>query len=271
MTLAEQQIDRFLEIWAEEFTRAIQTLSGVIPIVSAIRAVSPSQTSFESSTLFWWKQSFEGAGSFTTWIAAEEPTWSALGNASGSNISDARNLYLAVICQAQQAAAAAGSEQLPKSLTCREGQPERPDSFDALIGFTIAIRLGDTDLSPILFFIEYTAGDMLLGPQRGKELQSIQKYQPEWPVSSPMLDRLMKLDLPLSVALGRAVMPIGDVLKITSGSMIQLDRTADDLVELIVHGTVVARGEVVSVKGNYGVRIKQIISKDDRLTLYDSH
>ena len=81
----------------------------------------------------------------------------------------------------------------------------------------------------------------------------------------------MNLELPLSVALGRAVMPIRDVLRVTSGSMIELDRTVDDYVELIVHGTVVARGEVVSVKGNYGVRIKEIISRNDRLTLYGTN
>ncbi len=86
-----------------------------------------------------------------------------------------------------------------------------------------------------------------------------------------MLERLMNLELPLSVALGRAVMPIRDVLRVTSGSMIELDRTVDDYVELIVHGTVVARGEVVSVKGNYGVRIKEIISRNDRLTLYGTN
>src|SRR6185437_1454945 len=47
--------------------------------------------------------------------------------------------------------------------------------------------------------------------------------------------------------------------------LIELDRNVGEFVDLIVHGTVVARGEVVSVKGNYGVRIKQIISRQDRL------
>lgn len=83
----------------------------------------------------------------------------------------------------------------------------------------------------------------------------------------PMLRRLMDLELPLAVALGRAVLPIEDILKITSGSLIELDRTVGDYVDLMVHGTVVARGEIVSVKGNYGVRIKEIISRQDRLAL----
>ncbi len=84
---------------------------------------------------------------------------------------------------------------------------------------------------------------------------------------APMLQRLMDLELPLAVALGRAVLPIQDILKITSGSLIELDRSVGEYVDLMVNGTIVARGEIVSVKGNYGVRIKEIISRQDRLAL----
>jgi flagellar motor switch protein FliN/FliY len=85
-----------------------------------------------------------------------------------------------------------------------------------------------------------------------------------------MLSRLMDLQLPVTVLLGRAILPIRDVLKIASGSLIELDRQIDDYVEVRVHGTVVARGEIVSVRGNYGVRIKEIISRQDRIALQDA-
>ncbi len=85
----------------------------------------------------------------------------------------------------------------------------------------------------------------------------------------PMLHRLMDLELPLAVRLGRAKMPIQDVLKLTSGSLIELDRNVGDSVDLLVHGTVVARGEIVSQRGNYAVRIKEIVRRDDRLTRPD--
>ena len=87
--------------------------------------------------------------------------------------------------------------------------------------------------------------------------------------STPMLQRLMDLELPLAVVLGRASLPVQEILKINSGSLIELDRNATDYVDLIVHGTVVARGEIVSVKGNYGVRIKEIISREERLALQE--
>ncbi len=85
--------------------------------------------------------------------------------------------------------------------------------------------------------------------------------------SSLMLQRLMDLEMPMAVALGRAVLPIHDILRMTSGSLIELDRNVGEYVDLMVHGTVVARGEIVSVKGNYGVRIKEIMSRQDRLAL----
>ena len=85
---------------------------------------------------------------------------------------------------------------------------------------------------------------------------------------TPMLDCLMDLELPLSIAIGRSTLPIRDVLKMTPGSLIELDRRIGESVDLVVHGTTVAKGEVVSVKGNYGVRIKEIISRQDRLALH---
>ncbi len=86
-------------------------------------------------------------------------------------------------------------------------------------------------------------------------------------IHGPMLQRLLDLELPLAVLLGRATLPIQDVLKLTSGSLIELDRAVGDPVDLLVHGTVVARGEIVSFRGNYAVKIRQIISREDRFSL----
>jgi flagellar motor switch protein FliN/FliY len=85
-----------------------------------------------------------------------------------------------------------------------------------------------------------------------------------------MMQRLMDLKLPMSVTLGKARLPIEDVLKLTSGSILELDREVGEYVDLTIHGTVVARGEIVSVKGNYGVRIKELISHQDRMALKDA-
>ena len=89
--------------------------------------------------------------------------------------------------------------------------------------------------------------------------------------SSPaMLSRLLDLQLPVSVLLGRAPVTIKEALKLMAGSVVELDRQVGDHVEIMVHGTVVAKGEIVSVKGNYGVRIKEVISRKDRIALHEA-
>jgi len=84
------------------------------------------------------------------------------------------------------------------------------------------------------------------------------------------MNRLGDLELPISVVLGRAKLQIREVLKLTAGSLVELDRRVGELVELVVHNAVVARGEVVSVEGNYAIRIQEVISRDDRAALQTS-
>jgi flagellar motor switch protein FliN/FliY len=79
------------------------------------------------------------------------------------------------------------------------------------------------------------------------------------------LDLLMEVELPVSVSFGRAYIALRDVIKLNSGSIVELNRTVHDPVEIIVNNCVIARGEVVVVDGNYGVRIQQVISREERL------
>lgn len=75
------------------------------------------------------------------------------------------------------------------------------------------------------------------------------------------------LDIPLDVTveLGRVRMLIKDVLELSSGSIIELDRVAGEPVDLLVNGRLVAKGEVVVIEDNFGLRITEIISPADRV------
>jgi len=79
------------------------------------------------------------------------------------------------------------------------------------------------------------------------------------------LDVLLEVELPVCVSFGRAQLPLRDVLKLTSGSIVELNRTITEPVDVIVNNCVIARGEVVVIEGNYGVRIQQIVSREERL------
>ena len=85
------------------------------------------------------------------------------------------------------------------------------------------------------------------------------------PQRSRTFNLLLGVELPVSVSFGHVQLPLKDVLKLTAGSIIELNRTVDEPVEVIVNNCVVARGEVVVVEGNYGVRIHQIMSRQERL------
>jgi flagellar motor switch protein FliN/FliY len=72
---------------------------------------------------------------------------------------------------------------------------------------------------------------------------------------------LADVQLELSVELGRARLAMRDVLGLVPGSVLELDRPADASVDVLVNGTVVARGEVFVVDGDFGVRITEITGR----------
>lgn len=81
----------------------------------------------------------------------------------------------------------------------------------------------------------------------------------------PMLDLLMEVELPVGVTFGRTQLRLKDAVKLTSGSIVELNRSIIEPVEVIVNNCVIARGEVVVYEGNYGVRIHEIVSREERL------
>jgi flagellar motor switch protein FliN/FliY len=79
------------------------------------------------------------------------------------------------------------------------------------------------------------------------------------------LDAILEIELPVVVRFGRTDMPLRAVTRIAPGSVIDLGRSPDDPVELLVSDRVVARGEVVVVGGNYGIRIVDVVSPSERM------
>lgn len=72
------------------------------------------------------------------------------------------------------------------------------------------------------------------------------------------LDILMDVPVNLTVELGSCKLPMRDVLQLGPGSVVKLDDPADAPVELQVNGRVVARGEVVVVKNQFGIKILEL-------------
>jgi flagellar motor switch protein FliN/FliY len=79
------------------------------------------------------------------------------------------------------------------------------------------------------------------------------------------IDVILDIDLPLIVRFGRTELPLKTLARMGPGSLIDLGRSADDPVDVLVSNRVVARGEVVIVGGNYGVRILDVVSPKERI------
>ncbi len=79
------------------------------------------------------------------------------------------------------------------------------------------------------------------------------------------LDVLQNIPVTLSVEVGRTGMQIRDLLKLSEGSVIELDRVAGESIDILVNNTVIARGEVVVVNERYGVRLTQVLDAAERL------
>ena len=79
------------------------------------------------------------------------------------------------------------------------------------------------------------------------------------------MDLIMDIPLDVTVELGRVRMLIKDVLELASGSIVELDRVAGEPVDLLVNGRLVAKGEVVVIEDNFGIRITEIVSPADRV------
>jgi flagellar motor switch protein FliN/FliY len=80
------------------------------------------------------------------------------------------------------------------------------------------------------------------------------------------LELLMDIPLEISVELGRVKMLVRDVVELSTGSIVEIDKAAGEPVDVMVNGRLVARGEVVVIEDNFGVRITEILNPHERLT-----
>jgi flagellar motor switch protein FliN/FliY len=77
------------------------------------------------------------------------------------------------------------------------------------------------------------------------------------------MDLLMDVELPVLVRFGSTRMLLRDLMELQAGSVIEFSQPPEAPVEVLVNGRVVARGIAVVVQGNYGVRISEIVARQD--------
>ncbi|UCC79193.1 MAG: flagellar motor switch protein FliN [Candidatus Zixiibacteriota bacterium] len=98
---------------------------------------------------------------------------------------------------------------------------------------------------------------------RSKDLEDFGKPEPG--KHGQKIEMLLDVTLPISIELGRTSMPIQDILNLGPGSVVELNRLAGEPVDLLVNDKLIARGEVVVVDENFGVRVTTMVSQKERL------
>ncbi len=104
---------------------------------------------------------------------------------------------------------------------------------------------------PLVFYFD----DKLLESLQSLSTQAFPYQQ----AGSANLDLVLDVALNVTLRFGQRQLALREVLDLTSGSVVELDRQVDEPVELVLDGRVVARGEAVIIDGNYGMRITQVL------------
>jgi flagellar motor switch protein FliN/FliY len=82
------------------------------------------------------------------------------------------------------------------------------------------------------------------------------------------LDLVMDVELNVTLRFGQRQLSLREVMELTSGSVVELDRQVEEPVELLLNGMVIARGEAVVIDGNYGLRVTEVSQPVSSLTLH---
>lgn len=212
----------------------------------------------------------ETARSLTLLITGEED----------SQDEETRETYLELLNQAGSSLSGVLTERMGQTVQFSQAADSSQPSETSL-GVAYHFELSGTEHT-LVFVASEVLVDALAAPEASAEPPPTEEKAPVPVSDSPEAERpeqsvtlttharynlgmLMNVDLELSVSFGRTTLLLQDVLKLASGSIVELNRSATDPVDLLVNDSIIARGEVVVVEGNYGIRITEIVSHQERL------
>jgi flagellar motor switch protein FliN len=262
-----------------------QWAAGLADVVASMADQKPEMRWEAISTppagpdLLWWEQPFQIVPGAAVWVATPRSTWDYAGTltlkAAGLETvetNEARNTWLEILGQSLSGLARSIGGMLGREVVCEAGVERAPEPNPEAAA-SVSITFGATPQAPLWIGFGNKLVSLLTHPA-GSESAEAQPVPadagsgavpPAGGDVPPTMDLLLDVELPVSVSFGKTEIPMKDVLKLTTGSIVELNRGVNEPVEVLVNHCLIARGEVVVVEGNYGVRIQQIISRSDRL------
>lgn len=257
----ETDLKSLAGIWAAGLSAAIESLTG-----SSMELQPPALAhAIEARGRDQWKQVLEAAGvKLALRIAAADTDWAALGGrilqaGPGETLpeADLRDAFMEALRQS--------SGQLARHLESSLGAEAQQSTLEQVTDEDggaewFAIRLRAADGWSVNLHVGIRCADAAPPPAPERRARAGRTGDPP-----RTLELLMEVELPVGVSFGRTQMRLKDAIKLTTGSIVELNRSVSEQVEVIVNNCVIARGEVVVVEGNYGVRIQEIVSPEERL------
>jgi flagellar motor switch protein FliN/FliY len=276
-SLLAEQIRELLNQWTVGLAEVVASMADQKPGVQWEASVGPPA----GTDLLWWEQPLQIAPGAMVWVATPHSTWEYAGTltlkAAGLETvetNEARNTWLEILAQSLSGLARSIGAVLGREVTCENGTERAPEAnMEAVASASVSLTFGKAPQSPLWIGFSPKLTTLISQPAAGETAEALAA-----PVNTgadltrtgrsdipPTMDLLLDVELPVSVSFGKTEIPMKDVLKLTTGSIVELNRGVNEPVEVLVNHCLIARGEVVVVEGNYGVRIQQIISRSDRL------
>jgi len=271
----------YVQAWAESFSQVLGAIAGA-PLPFVALAEGPPEVSSPAEGDLWivctcagglrGEQSFRIPAASAVRLAlrfmseAENPD-APLNDAALNDAAINQEHGEAVVEFLRQVAGLVASAIKPRwgevqfRLAPGTGAPSWPASS------TFWLRCGDQAALPLL--VEWQMSAALVAGLRAERPEAAPPaaQPPSRPPHSPEeslghLDRLMDVELAMTLRFGSRRLPLREILEFCPGTVVELDRQVDEPVDLLLHGKLVARGEVVVVDGNYGLRVTEVVPAD---------
>lgn len=267
---------RVLDDWAETLAQVLESMTDQRPRVAWQAATAAPATA--DGELLWWEQPVQAGPDTTIWVGAPAATWEHAGTltlkAAGLETvapSEAKNTWFEILGQSLSAMARGIGGVLGREVVCEAGA-ERAPVASSPYWASVTLTFADSSLPPLALSLSPGLVSVITAPPAAAaEKEETPAETGKAPESgsesarSRTMNLLMEVELPVSISFGKTHLPMKDVLRLTTGSIVELNRTVNDPVDILVNQHLVARGEVVVVDGNYAVRIQEIASQQDRM------
>ena len=268
-----------MEAWTVSLAQVIESMTDQRPEVRWTPASAPSPDAEPGGETLWWEQPLSGPAGMTIWLATPRPVWEHLGKltlkAAGIETAEpgeSKNTFFEILGQSLSVLARGIGAALGVEVACVHGK-ECAGPAGVADWASVSIQFPEESLPALR--LGWSDGLLsLLAAEPAAPHESASRPLAEagragagapHPAHSRTMELLLDVELPVSISFGKAWMPMKEVLKLTTGSIVELNRNLNDPVDVLVNHRLIARGEVVVVDGNYGVRIHQIADREDRL------